>query len=167
MILIVCNKYHFWDFYSELKNTDRKYYEIINESCPVKLYFDLEYYMIEQNVDKNGKLLTDKFISIVNLCIKNMLGVENSINDVLILDSCSFKKYSVHLIFPKIIFASYLSCREFVNCVLRLVSAENLDDFMVTSNRGKQVLFIDSCVYSKNQSFRQVIHYGFILHSLK
>ena len=99
--------------------------------------------------------------------LKNMLGVENSINDVLILDSCSFKKYSVHLIFPKIIFASYLSCREFVNCVLRLVSAENLDDFMVTSNRGKQVLFIDSCVYSKNQSFRQVIHYGFILHSLK
>ena len=57
---------------------------------PVRLYFDLEYYL-EFNEDKNGSIVLNKLIDDVIVELKVKYDVSCSSADVLVLDSCSKK----------------------------------------------------------------------------
>ena len=66
---------------------------------PVKLYFDLDFY-IEL---KNSKRKSDVLKCVIKVAIGQLneqFGFKLSTNDVLILDSSSKLKFSYHLIFP-------------------------------------------------------------------
>ena len=63
-----------------------------------KLYFDLEY-LLDSNNDKDGNLLTDITIEVVKRSLLLDFGVETNLEDVIILDSTTKKKFSRHLIF--------------------------------------------------------------------
>ena len=63
-----------------------------------KLYFDLEY-LLDSNNSKDGNLLTDITIEVVKRSLLLDFGVETNLEDVIILDSTTKKKFSRHLIF--------------------------------------------------------------------
>ena len=151
-LFIVCCKETFFSFYKGLKETEKKYYEILVENRPMKLYFDLEF-LRNMNPEKDGDSLTKDFIELVNFHVREKLDIQHFFEDVLILESFSEQKYSIHLIFPKIVFANHLDCKEFVSHILKSLPAED-EHFTVFSSNGTKKLFIDTSVYSKNQNFR-------------
>ena len=64
---------------------------------PLKLYFDLEFSIL-QNMNKDGKLMIDSLINTVNNVVKEQFDINNSISDVLILDSSTDIKFSSHFV---------------------------------------------------------------------
>lgn len=151
-LFIVCTKNHFWQFYQQLADHDRKYYEIIT-NCQTKLYFDIEYDMVV-NKEKNGPELVEKLIKIVANLLSKKYDLLCSIEDVLILDSTTKEKFSFHLIFPKVIFSNNRCCKDFITYLVGNLSNEDLNMLTVFDSHKNKKLIIDLSVYSKNQNFR-------------
>ena len=119
---------------------------------PVRLYFDLEYYL-EFNEDKNGSIVLNKLIDDVIVELKVKYDVSCSSADVLVLDSCSKKKFSYHLIFPSVVFENNIQCKEFVKSFVESNSDERKQNIVNGPNDSKKSI-IDLSVYSKNQNLR-------------
>ena len=120
---------------------------------PLKLYFDLEFSIL-QNTNKDGKLMIDSLINTLNNVVKEQFDINNSISDVLILDSSTDIKFSSHLIFNKIIFENYLACKNFVIELVKHLDQTKLDFFKVKDIKNNIKSFIDLSVYNKYQNFR-------------
>ena len=107
---IVSTKETFWSKYKE--DRDKNLYEVI-KAGPCKLYMDLEF-CISDNRSKNGQFMTTKLIEKINVFILNICGVDSQFKDVLILDSTTEQKYSVHLIFKKVCFSDNMKIKSFL-----------------------------------------------------
>lgn len=125
---------------------------MVREGAPCKLYFDLEFSKIF-NPHLDGDSLTKKFIEFVCVQLKSILNIEASFEDVLVLDSSSATKYSVHLIFNvnALAFVNNAVCRSFVTGIGALDTAS---EFFVNLDDKRRVLFCDMQVYTKNRNFR-------------
>ena len=138
----------------------RHYYELIRESHPCRLYFDLEYHKLF-----NPHLLTDpninillmrQFIQQLVVEIYTRFGIRVSSRDIIDLDSSTEGKFSRHLIvhFPQgELFQNAMECGVFVkHFVGRLVEE------VVTGTMGaeydvlKMALFVNSTISSSTSS---------------
>ena len=97
--------------------------------------------------------MTKILIKRVNECLSNIFGQDNKYEDVLILDSTSSSKFSVHLVFTDISFCDNIKMGEFVRFFESKLNEEDQKLFQV-SHKGKSRSFIDKSVYSHNQNFR-------------
>ena len=148
---LVCSKETFWNFY---KNLERKhYYEVIPSTKPCKLYFDLEF-LTEHNPEKDGYKMTESLVSMVNSKLKEEFSCGSFIEDVLILESSTATKFSVHLIFQKAIFPNNVDCGVFVKHFLWSLAEEERKMFQVKEQEGSLTQFIDLSVYTRNRNFR-------------
>jgi len=158
-IFLVCTKEQFYSFYKELPENLKHYYEIITEDFNVKLYFDLEF-LRAGNEEKNGPIMVQRLIEIINEVVKGKFNIDSSHADVLILDSSTPNKFSNHLIFQNVIFSDFKACKDFVKCVTESFLEIDFELFTVIDSHRKFKLMIDSLVYNRNQNFR-------LLHSYK
>ena len=148
---LVCAKETFWTLYQgqEVKH----YYEVIPRNTPCKLYFDLEF-MISLNPSKNGHLMTERLIGLVNQQLQDQFSCSSFTEDVLILESSNEKKFSIHLIFNKVIFQNNEACGAFVKTFTKHLCIEDKTYLTVKNSDNEDINFIDSSVYSKNRNFR-------------
>ena len=119
---------------------------------PVKLFFDIEFYLA-LNKGKSQTML--KYL--LNLIVRHLgsrYDVKCSIDDILILDSCTSLKFSYHLILPKVIVANIKCCKSFIMSFLSSMSTSDKEFLLVRSPSGGFKSVIDLAVYSKNQNMR-------------
>ena len=141
------------DFWTHYGNSNNKhFYEVIPDSSQSKLYFDLEFSKPE-NEDKDGELMSRFLIQKVNEYLKVRYKLENTIKDVMVLDSSNISKYSCHLIFHKISFSQNKKIVNFLLDFESMLSNSEQKVFQVI-NKGRITSFVDKTVYSKNRNFR-------------
>ena len=150
---LVTSRNKFWEFYINLKS--KKFYEVIPSHRPVKLYFDLEYEK-QNNSNKDGVWMTGQLIELVNLHLREKYDYENSIEDVLVLESTTDHKFSIHLIFIEVLFRNVQEVKNFVTNFVNEVNKKEPGLFEVYK-KSKKVSFIDQSVYSNKQNFRMYL----------
>ena len=148
-----CSLEDFWTFYSKMKSEQRVHYEVIVSQHRSKLYFDLEF-LFELNSYKDGNRMTLTFIEIINRELKKEYQIESTVKDCLILESSNTKKFSIHLIFYRVIFVNNEVILNFLNKVISSFSVDESLMFEVFDKHGKVSLFVDRQVYTKNRHFR-------------
>lgn len=183
---LVCSREQFWEAYRKL--SVKKHYEIILPNKPCKLYFDLEF-DIRYNKERDGKVMTAELIELVVKTLKELLGSEVDLSDIIDLDSSSEVKFSKHIIFryilermelfmalsffkqyfntmffqkcsfSKCVFMDVESCRRFVDSISAVATPQQRILFTVLKKNDQQMLFIDNRVYAKNQNFRTDFHF--------
>ena len=150
----------FWDAYQTIREVDRNYYEIILEEESCKLYLDIDISRTENTgfTIEEGNHLVQSFIEEVLTPGCEQL-LENDFDlteeDILWLDSSSERKFSVHLVVPKLVFSSNQVVKIFLETLCHSLSQEHQERFTFNEK-----LMVDTKCYSRNQNFR-------ILHSSK
>jgi DNA-directed primase/polymerase protein len=130
---------------------DRCYYEIIDQDTECRLYADIEFSKLE-NPQIDGDRLTLELIEFINLHLKKMSSV--NITDVLVLDSSTASKFSVHLIWnlKNHVFQNNSVCGEFMK---QIINKKDYNRFMLHKD-GKKISYIDESVYRIFSSFRLI-----------
>lgn len=165
---IVTHPLDLWNVLQMRKPSDRCMYELIAEDAPCKLYFDLEFER-KLNPTRDGVTMVKHFIDVVCGEWVDLFGDHCSREDVLWLDSSTTKKFSCHLIFPRM--RMFLNNRE-AGAFVRLLcekmkrpattmaksalaaSEASRASPLVLNKSGKEVLFCDEAVYTRNRNFR-------------
>lgn len=147
---IVTSISRFWSFYKGLKK--RNHYEVIRPNRKLKLFLDLEFYL-DENPNKDGIKMTKLVINHFNRVLEEKFQYKNDLSDVLILDSSRQSKYSIHLIFKKVVFEDIQSVKNFVEIVLKNLTDQDRQSLKVV-RKDKTVNFVDQAVYGQFQNFR-------------
>lgn len=157
----------FWRTYSRIlrRLSPAHYYEVIRESHAAKLYLDLEY-LIQHNPSADGDTMTKAVIASCLACAgvstSNQNNVEdNEINveDAIVLDSTTDKKFSRHVVFKNLAFHDNVQMGEFVSRVVDDLCNKDRSNVMVfkdseNENSVAQIPFVDLGVYTRNRCFR-------------
>ena len=98
--------------------------------------------------------MTELLISLVKENMMKNYRVQIEASDLCILDSSTDKKFSKHLVFSNTIFTDCLTCGKYVANLLSQLTSDVLEKLSVVNRKGKNVLFIDQSIYSKNRNFR-------------
>ncbi|KJH52716.1 hypothetical protein DICVIV_01060 [Dictyocaulus viviparus] len=151
---LVCTLDRFWSWYITLK--DRHLYELITESSPCRLYFDLEYSKITNN-NIDHELVYGYFMTTVQKLLSDEFNLKvDPAKDFLVLDSSTEEKFSAHVIchFPNgFLFPSNLHIRPF--CVrLSEILLKNSPVKIWNADGTKETVLFDNAVYTKNRNFR-------------
>ena len=147
---LVCDVDQFWSFYRNMEI--KHYYEIIVFPKQSKLYFDLEY-PVAENETKDGIEMTKSFVKCVNKILVNEYHQSVSSDEILILESTSENKFSVHIIYKRITFETNCDIRTFIRKLVNSFNDQEKVKFECYSS-GKKRLFLDELVYDKNRNFR-------------
>lgn len=133
-----------WAFYKRLMREARRahVYEIIRVG-PCRAYFDLEFRREGEGATADGDALTDDVVAAVR-AVAEVWGAKDSGSVVRLLSSTPVK-FSVHLIFPALVFSSAKGLRFFVEEVEGRLSP-------VARSLG----LVDMGVYTPNRCFRLV-----------
>ena len=143
----------FWTFYPGLDQHQRHYYEVVPEGRFCKLHIDLEF-MLELNEDKNGHNMTKYLVIKINDLLLAEYGVTNSDQDVMILESSNSDKFSIHLVFLKIVMENNEACGHFINHLISSLDEDDKKVFTVKNSKFEDVWFLDTVIYSRNRNFR-------------
>lgn len=76
----------FWDLCESLPETERTFYEIVEEGKPCYMYFDIEF-NVKANLSIDGDNLMAIFFDFLFTEIKTELGISTTRSDVIELDS--------------------------------------------------------------------------------
>ena len=148
---IVIDLESFWRAY---QNSEKKnYYEVILSDNAVKMFLDLEF-MIKLNEGKDGKAMTREIISAFDDAVNVAFERKNSSKSVVVLESSSQTKFSIHLIFSSVVFANIQECGKFVRNTLSSLSEEHKAMFLVKTESNDITLFVDQTVYNNNRNLR-------------
>ena len=150
-----------------LSQDQRSFYEVICDSRPCRLYFDLEFYREYNPADLDGNELTDLLLRLCALHLLRRFGLLLRRRDVLVLDSSTEKKFSRHLVLHlctchrrrrrhEALFASNAHAGAFVG-ELAAISREGGEFarlWVAGKEKGSKSFFADLGVYTTNRSFR-------------
>uniref|UniRef100_A0A8D8T4D0 DNA-directed primase/polymerase protein n=1 Tax=Cacopsylla melanoneura TaxID=428564 RepID=A0A8D8T4D0_9HEMI len=178
-LFLVANPDIFWFRDCKKPSSARHTYEIIAENRVSKLYFDLEYDKgIPANRDCDGNEMTKTFIRVVLYYIHKLFGVKYKMTQVLVLDSTTDSKFSVHLVFQiPLVFRTNIHAGHFVRFIANelinidticsdeeqlrydifketTINVYAIKDLFVTNGKAARVLFCDLAVYTRNRLFR-------------
>ncbi|XP_037556815.1 uncharacterized protein LOC119433630 [Dermacentor silvarum] len=164
---LVTHPLYLWDVLKMRRPSDRCMYEVIAEDAPCKLYFDLEF-ECKPNPGRDGVAMVEHFVDAVCREWEDLFGDRCSRDDVLWLDSSTPKKFSCHLIFQRMrMFRNNREAGAFVHLVCEKMkkgsvapksalaaSRASRANPLVLNKSGKEVLFCDEAVYTRNRNFR-------------
>ena len=145
----------FWEKYVTLSLEEKKYYEVIEDNSPSKLYFDVEY-KVNQNPHKDGGEMSIRLIQTTNDLLNEMFDHKVAVDDILVLEASTPVKFSQHIIYTKTKFENNRMVGEFVKVVKKRLCEKFTGQFEVVHN-GRVVNFVDINVYKKNQQFRMFL----------
>ncbi|KAK6749302.1 hypothetical protein RB195_001729 [Necator americanus] len=144
----------FWAWYSSLK--ERHLYELITESTPCRLYFDLEYSK-DTNPNIDHEVAYQFFMNTLKRQLKFEYDMEvEPDKDFLVLDSSTDSKFSAHVIchLPNgYLIPSNTHIRPFCSR-LHDVLLKNPAVKIWNTDGTKETVLFDSAVYTKNRNFR-------------
>lgn len=161
----------FWAFYRPLTEKARKadpkkadccYYEVIRETAPCNLYFDLEYSLVNNlNQEKNGDRMVDTLVALCFEVLAPIIGRQPTTAEVVELEATEQGlKFSRHLVIRLLdaCFHNFASAGSFVAHIIGKIKErahlpEYAELWVQTEDQGP-VLFIDRGVYTKNRNFR-------------
>ena len=152
--LVSSSKKDFYYEYMEMNHQDRHFYEMIRESYPCCLYFDLEF-CINSNPSIDGDQMLNHFkITIMDKLCKDF-SLDRDQVKVIDLVSTTETKFSHHLIFRinGWMFENNAECGIFASTLLD----ETGNEFLVVNKQQEPVSLVDLSVYSKNRNFRLVL----------
>lgn len=115
---LVADMETFFKKYFEIPVLDRHLYEIIRETFPCRLYFDLEFSKVT-NKTVDGNQLTRKWIDLVIWKLHDMFDIAIDYSNVVLLDSSTDEKFSKHV--------SFILRDQDVDCCREFLFAHNLD----------------------------------------
>ena len=143
----------FWQFYSKLDK--RHYYEVITEDKLCKLHLDLEYRRLG-NENKSGYEMTNFLLKKIDEILLREHGVLNTKEDVIILESSNDDKFSIHLVYLKVVMESNIACGLFIKRILNSFNREDKEVCKIWNKKSEDAnaCFIDSNIYTRNRSFR-------------
>ena len=167
---IVASCEAFWRRYRRMMPPDRHHYEIIRESRPCHLYFDLEFCTVA-NPQSDGELM------VRTLCREIRAALGDSFFDgrcpqcrIVDLDSTTALKFSRHLIVRVngAAFADSSHVGSFVRSMLASLARRRLDEPLVGAlfvapkasdvprkpTAAVKASFVDTSVYTRNRCFR-------------
>lgn len=168
---LVAHPLYLWKVLQMRKPSDRCMYEVIAEDAPCKLYFDLEFER-KHNPGRDGVAMVEEMIRVVCEQWEDLFGDPCGRDNILWLDSSTDKKFSCHLILQKTrMFRDNREAGAFVRIVCEkmknaAVAAEAAKKSALSASRaargnplvrnrsGKEVLFCDEAVYTRNRNFR-------------
>ena len=158
---LVTTYHEFWNKYNDMDSSERHYYEVIPESSPCHLYFDLEYKRCYNSTDSmpSDNELVSKFIFFVCDELFRVYDVRCLVSNVLDLVSSTDEKFSRHLIFhlPNVAFVNNRAVGQFVQALAARVNSSSdstLRSFTVNTENGSRTPFFDLAVYTRNRNFR-------------
>jgi len=137
------------NFINDYLTTNNNLYEIIRPYTKIKLFFDLEQKQnkISINWEDDAQQKLQIFIQFLKLQVKEILKVDLTNNDIIILDSSDQLKTSYHLIINKIIFENIETQKIFIKYIENTIYSNNFYNNLIGD-------FIDSGIYTKNRPFR-------------
>ena len=150
-IYFVCEPNTFWAWY--IHQDSKNYYELLIREKKVKLFYDLEF-SIELNGAKNHQEMTKKFIQLIIQYLENVHGVTEPGRNVVVLNSSDSVKYSIHLVFPSIIFEDIRQIKTFNLLMMSSFTEEEKKLFQVQKKDGSNGSFVDNSVYSSHRNMR-------------
>ena len=109
-------------FINDYLTSDNNLFEIIRPFNKVKLFFDLEYKLNEISInykDVAAEKLNNT-IQFIRIQADNILKINITNDDFIILDSCTPEKISFHLIINKIVFESLGAPKIFIQYLLNI-----------------------------------------------
>jgi hypothetical protein len=150
----------FWARYSGLEQSERHHYEVIPESSPCKLYFDVEYSRVTYPAliaHETG--LVGALCCAIRAAVKSSFGFDPDPVSMIDLDSSTDAKFSRHLVFTDVVFADNREMGEFVATKLipTLIAAPDAATrrLVLTTEEGhRPTTVIDEGVYTRNRNFR-------------
>uniref|UniRef100_A0A3B5BKH7 DNA-directed primase/polymerase protein n=1 Tax=Stegastes partitus TaxID=144197 RepID=A0A3B5BKH7_9TELE len=177
-IYLVTSYSELWHYYRTYTQSLMHCYEVIPEGAVCKLYFDLEFHK-PSNKGSDGKNMVSLFIQYVCEKLMEVYGIECSAKNILNLDSSTEDKFSRHLIFSlqNAAFKDNIHVGRFIHAILQPVlnkgkpakaggmtespqtkrrkqEERDLSFLQVKNKDGKDCLFVDLGVYTKNRNFR-------------
>ncbi|KAF0726323.1 hypothetical protein Ae201684_015438 [Aphanomyces euteiches] len=144
----------FYDLYMQTSPTQRHVYEIIQENCPCRLYFDLEF-KTKWNPTVDGDALVSHLKHLVTLQFYRKYGIQIFPTDFVDLESTATDKFSRHLIvIPPNgeLFINNIEAGQFVKELMDDIMEPDI--FEVTGKDQALQCFIDKGVYTRNRAFR-------------
>jgi hypothetical protein len=140
----------FIDYYKNIPDENRHFYEIILGQFFQKVHFDLDFITSEDGtvtLPDNTKVKPDDILQLVLKNIVHIFSINNIIlnieSDILIYTSHSNIKNSYHILISNYYHSNNLEAKHFYNLVFNLLP-ENI----------KVTKYVDSSVYSNVQQFR-------------
>lgn len=137
------------NFINGYLTSNNNFYEILRPYTKIKLFFDLEEKQnkISINWEEEAQKKLNMFIQFLKLQVKEILKVDLTNNDIIILDSSDQLKTSYHLIINKIIFENIETQKIFIKYLENTIYSNNFYNNIISN-------FIDSGIYTKNRPFR-------------
>jgi hypothetical protein len=147
----------FLNYYNSQVDDEKRYYEMIHDTCPE--YFDLDYKM--ENWE--GETKHEKIKNCVNefLRVRNDFSYQNDINactykynDLVILESCGVNSKGIDKLSLHIIMRPELNGRSkifFKNCREQKIFQQKFSDYLKTIDTK---IFIDTSVYNRRSQMR-------------
>lgn len=147
---LVASRSSLWRWYQRVlrRQAPMHIYEVIREGRACKLYYDLEFHRIDTETKSlDGWMMTSEVIRATKRTFELWCGVEEPCRaeNYIELDSSTSEKFSVHLIFPKIVFVNNNAAGMFVSDVID-----------VLPEVCRKYNFVDTSVYTKNRCFRLI-----------
>jgi len=149
----------------ESNKIERHCYEIIEDKCSAKLYYDLEMKCPEsQDFTETQsrhflELIVDTLVKFVHFAL-------GAVCQPIVLQSCSPQKFSLHIIFPTVILDTHMfSARYLVECSRlyvndrfqkMIINEEGTQELRQMIDRALNVGLIDDSVYKRHQLYRMV-----------
>jgi DNA-directed primase/polymerase protein len=148
---ICASVFAFWRWYRVAirRQSCLHVYEVIRRGSACKAYFDLEFRRLgaaTQELDGDG--MTDCVVDAVSTVLANWdrtaRGTRTDVGEVVRLNSSTAAKYSVHLIFPSIVFENNFIAGLFASEVSKCLPSHVVHGF------------VDLSVYTQNRCFRLI-----------
>ncbi|KAL3150700.1 hypothetical protein ABBQ32_000488 [Trebouxia sp. C0010 RCD-2024] len=146
----------FWQRYRDMLPDHRHYYEIVQESYPCHLYFDLEF---KKGCNKavDGEGMVDRLLELIAQQLKAMFIIDMEPAWIVELESDARHKFSRHLVIkiPGKAFANNLHAGCFVNnvCQAAIDPGTGVSSLQVAKEEGTTSI-VDTAVYTRNRAFR-------------
>ena len=137
------------------------YYEHYTNSKPIKLFFDFDY-TIAKFQTKFFQSFDDFYHTIIDY-IKNTLSNINMdfhSQQIIVLNASTENKYSLHIIFPKLIMHNVLHIKELIENTPSYLVDNNIVDTSVYKNGCLRILY--SSKYGKNNALTFFKSYNYI-----
>lgn len=135
-------------FISDHLQYNNNLFEVIRSYSKVKLFFDLEYKLINEVNDYN-KLGYDKlnlFKQFIKIKVAEILKIELHEEEMIILNSCYEDKLSFHIIINKVVFENMETHKFFIDYIISQLTTDTYYFELLE--------FIDHGIYTKNRNFR-------------
>ena len=146
----------------------RHHYEVVRVNSPAKLHLDVDI-KLENGEPSNGKRRLQIVLQLIQWSLKTKYNVHVEPKHVIQFDSSTPSKFSVHLIYPTVIFVDNVQCGNFVSELADVISATVFDqvqhdilnsfrrselELLFVTHGAKRECIVDLKIYTRNRQFR-------------